>query len=387
MYRSQLHLPVRTRLLVPTLSLLFALLVFGPSWAMARQASPAAAVRYTVVDLGTLGGANSFGYCLNANGDVVGDSEFVVPTVGTPATGSTATLPPRHAFLWRDGTMTDLGTLGGPTSRTTAINDADHVAGAADTADGKLHAFLWKDGAMQDLGTLQGGDQSLAISINNHDQIAGLSTTAPGQELGDPGTHAFLWDNGTMTDLGTFGGEFARANGLNDASQVVGGAETADGATHPFIWQNGMMTDLGVLPGFKSGRAIRISNEGVVVGFMLDPIGTPTPGPAGFRGFVYRDGKLIDIGTLGGPSSVADGVNAAGQVVGVSAYAQGTNGAPDPSHGFLWENGVLTDLNDLLVSGSGWEIVNSLLINDTGQIAGVGMANGVTHAVLLTPAG
>lgn len=296
MHRSPRRLLIRARLLVPTFLLLFALIGLGPSLAVASPASPATSVRYKVIDLGTLGGANSFGYCLNAKGHVVGDSEIAIPAAATPAAspaaGAAKTAPLRHAFLWRDGTMTDLGTLGGPTSRTTAINDADHVAGAADTADGKPHAFLWKDGGMQDLGTL-GGDQSWAIGINNHDQISGLSTTAPGQELGDPGTHGFLWENGKMTDLGTFGGEFARANGLNDAGQVVGFSET-------------------------------------------------------------------------GP---------------------GTASSPAPTHGYLWENGVMTDVNDLLVPGSSWNVTVVRILNDAGQIVGEAVAKGVTHAVLLTPAG
>jgi probable HAF family extracellular repeat protein len=385
MRRSQLRLPIPTRLLVLTFSLLFALIALGPSWAEARQASPAVSVRYKVVDLGTLGGTNSFGYYLNAKGHVVGESEFAIPSNGTPGAGASQTPPPKHAFLWRDGKMIDLGTLGGPNSTTVAINDADHVAGTADTADGKQHAFLWRDGVMKDLGTL-GGDHSQAIGINNHDQISGLSTTAPGQELGDPGTHAFLWDNGAMTDLGTFGGEFSRANGLNDAGQVVGGAETADGTTHPFIWQNGTMTDLGILPGFKSGRAIRINDDGVIVGFVLDPIATPPAGSTGSHGFVYRDGKLVDLGTLGGPSSAGGGLNDAGQVVGWAETGPGTADAPAPQHGFLWENGAMTDVNALLVPGSGWTVTATRTLNDAGQIVGEAVANGVTHAVLLAPA-
>jgi probable HAF family extracellular repeat protein len=385
MHRVSFRSPNRSLLLFPTISLLFAVVAaLGPVGAAARQASPAPAQRYTVTDLGTLGGASSGAYYINSKGHVVGISEFAQPENATPAPAAAGTPPPQHAFLWREGTMIDLGTLGGPASMTVAINDADHVAGSSDTADGKQHAFLWQDGVMSDLGTL-GGDLSSAVGINNHDQISGLSTTAPGQELGDAGTHAFLWDKGVMTDLGTFGGEFSRANGLNNAGQVVGGAETAEGATHPFVWQNGTMTDLGVLPGFNSGRAIRINNDGVIVGFMLDPIGTPAAGPAGFRGFVYRNGTLIDVGTLGGPASAATGINSAGQVVGNSAIAEGTGDAPPPTHGFIWGNGVLTDLNDLLVPGSGWEITNALNLNDAGQIAAIGMNGGVTHGLLLTP--
>lgn len=362
-----------------------AVLVVAPgAGARAQSASPAPTARYRVTDLGTLGGPTSDAYAVNALGHVVGDSDLA-PTPGqaTPAPGTTA---PRHAFLWKDGGMTDLGTLGGATSTTTTINDQDHVAGGAQTPDGNLHAFLWRDGAMTDLGTL-GGDQSQAIGINNRDQISGLSTTAPGQELGGPGTHAFFWENGTMTDLGTFGGAFSRANGLNEAGQVVGGAETADGATHPFVWANGTMTDLGTLPGYRSGRAIRIDAAGDVVGFMLQPIdATPTAGAPQMRGFVYRGGRMIDIGTLGGPSSVASGIDAAGEVIGSSDLPDSTADRPH-RHGALWVDGALIDLNDLLVPGTAWEIVNSPYIGETGMIAGTGItADGVKHAVLLTPA-
>lgn len=225
------RVPLRS---IGILAALAAFLVVPGAGARARSASPVPTVQYRVTDLGTLGGPTSDAYAVNALGHLVGDSDLAAPpgqATPTPIPGAPAL---RHAFLWRNGVMTDLGTLGGSTSTTTAINDQDHVAGGAQTQDGKLHAFLWRDGTMTDLGTL-GGDQSQAIGINNDDQISGLSTTAPGQELGGPGTHAFFWENGTMTDLGTFGGEFSRANGLNEAGQVVGGADTVAGETHPFV--------------------------------------------------------------------------------------------------------------------------------------------------------
>ena len=238
---------------------------------------------------------------------------------------------------------------------------------------------------MTDLGTL-GGDQSSAVRINNAGQIVGLSTTGPGQELGDPGTHAFLWEDGTMTDLGTLGGDFSRANGINDSGQVVGGAETADGAIHPFLWENGTMTDLGLVSGFNGARAIRNTESGFICGFTQDPNGATVPEGGERHGFLYRDGAFTDLGTLGGPNSYGFGVNSAGQVVGRSDIPAGSSDDTPYGHGFLWMDGTMHDLNDLLVPGSGLVIAEAFGITDTGLIIGGGMmANGVEHAVLLTP--
>jgi probable HAF family extracellular repeat protein len=188
-----------------------------------------------------------------------------------------------------------------------------------------------------------------------------------------------------MTDIGTLGGEFSRANLNNDAGQVVGGSEVADGSIHPFLWQNGTMTDLGTLPGYKSARAIRISENGIICGFAYDPVGTPTNAASMRAGFVYRDGKFTDLGSLGGLGTGCGDVNDKGQVTGASDISIAPEGETPTTHGILWENGTLTDMNDLLVSGSGWEITQAVGFNSLGQIAGWGLRNGVTHALLLTP--
>jgi probable HAF family extracellular repeat protein len=84
-----------------------------------------------------------------------------------------------HAVLWADGTMTDLGTLGGAESNALAINDAGQLAGAAETATGAWHAVLWAGGAPTDLGTL-GGSRSAALALNNAGQVAGWAATGLG---------------------------------------------------------------------------------------------------------------------------------------------------------------------------------------------------------------
>ena len=93
-----------------------------------------------------------------------------------------------HAFLRRTGAggMTDLGTLGGPTSRAAALNDRGQIVGDAATASGETHAFLWQHGVMRDRGTL-GGTFSTATAINERGQVAGWSTDRLGR------VRAVLW--------------------------------------------------------------------------------------------------------------------------------------------------------------------------------------------------
>ena len=115
-------------------------------------------------------------------------------------------------------TITDLGTFGTrwTSGSAAAINKLGQVVGTNGTAGGKQHAFLWQNGKMTDLGTL-GGRDSGASAINARGQVVGTSLTAAPQRV-----HAFLWENGKMRDLGTLGGKSSRPRALNDRGQVVG---------------------------------------------------------------------------------------------------------------------------------------------------------------------
>ena len=104
-----------------------------------------------------------------------------------------------HAFIWEQGVLTDLGTLGGNHSSPRWINEAGEVVGRADIPGSKTrHGFLWKKGVMTDLGVVAGDPCSTAYAINSHSQIVGVSSPC-----GKSG-HGFLWENGgPIVDLQT----------------------------------------------------------------------------------------------------------------------------------------------------------------------------------------
>jgi probable HAF family extracellular repeat protein len=230
------------------------------------------------------------------------------------------------AFIFNpDGTFTQLGTLGGPSSEAFGINDLGHVVGTSATTGGFFpHGFLYTGGPLIGLGTL-GGHTSAAISINNSDQIAGYSDTFGG------GRHAFLYSNGTLQDLQTLGGPESQASAINNSGIVVGTSDINGGsATHAFLYVNGAMTDLGTL----------------------------------------------------GTNSYATSINANGDIVGYSDITA----SPTTTHAFLYRAGALTDLNTLIDPASGWTLQTAAAINNAGQITGTGTLNGTIQAYLLTPA-
>jgi probable HAF family extracellular repeat protein len=341
----------------------------------------------TVHRLDALPGFNSsFTFWVSDSGLVAGLSENGIdPLTGTPA---------QEAIVWgKDGSPTDLGTLGGNESEASAVNNRGEVAGSAlNTIPGdprtdifflpgatQVHAFRWtKSEGMQDLGTL-GGTDSAAFFINERGQIAGFSfTRTEVNATGAPTLDPFFWENGKMLDLGTLGGTFGQAFALNNRGQVVGASNLAgDFTEHPFIWSKAEgMKDLGTLGG-TFGFANYINDSGYVVG-----TSTPVGDPFG-RAFLWRNGVMTNLGTLGDdPDSEAYGVNRQGQVVGVT----GVFGVVDHL-AFLWEHGgPMVDLNTLIPPNPDLQLTHALYINDRGEIAAEGsFPNGDIHALVLIP--
>ena len=141
------------------------------------------------------------------------------------------------------------------------------------------------------------------------------------------------------------------------------------------------MGDVTNVFGGTSSVAYAVNDDGCVAGFSDTSVTSPSPHHA-FSG--CPDGEasyaLIDLGTLSGPTSNAQGININKVVVGLSDTPSVT------SHAFIWDetNGI-QDLNDLLPAGSGWELTFAYAINDRGQITGYGNVGGEVHAFLLTP--
>lgn len=297
----------------------------------ASSSTTATSQRYQVRDLGTLGGSYSFAFGINAGGDAVG--------VSATSTGQ------ERAFLWKNGTMTDLGTLeGGESSGARGINGSGDVVGTSGTAEGQSHAVLWRQGVITDIGTFDGFGSSSANSINGLGQVVGHSF---GGEIGGP--HAFLWQNGAMTDLGTLGGPWSMAFDINDRGQVVGDSrvsEENDMVIHAFLWQNGVMTDLGTLGG-NTSHAQGINADGDVVGWSETADGVT-------HVVQWSGGVMIDLGPFDGNSGGALAINIQDQKVGFltgPAYWERRKGMLLPTLG--GPGGSADDINDAgLVAGS-----------------------------------
>jgi probable HAF family extracellular repeat protein len=176
-----------------------------------------------MTDLGTLPGDTfSTGTGINNHRQVVGLSRppGLVSSFSKCAPVG-AESGPKRAVLWgSDGTITDLGTLGGRIGIAKSINDRTVVVGSSTTANGEQHAFLWRDGTMTDLGTL-GGTFSAAHEINRFDQVVGLGSIATGD------LHAFRWMGARMTDLNNLiikgsGWILREATAINKSGQIAG---------------------------------------------------------------------------------------------------------------------------------------------------------------------
>jgi probable HAF family extracellular repeat protein len=132
----------------------------------------------------------------------------------------------------------DLGTLGGSEATGTVINDRGWVPGLSTlSGDQSVHAFLWRDGVMTDLGTLGGPNSLQIVSKDNRGLIAGAAETTSADPLAENfcafntffGTQTtglicrgFLWRDGVMTGLPTLGGSNGYANSVNNRGQAVG---------------------------------------------------------------------------------------------------------------------------------------------------------------------
>jgi probable HAF family extracellular repeat protein len=367
--------------------------------------------QYHVSNLDTLGGTSSGGNSINDQSWVAGYSRL-------PDNQS------RHAALWRDGSITDLGTLGGPISNSSVTwnvkNTEGIIVGISQTLTpeplgewwssfafyggpnniGFINlGFVWEQGQMRGLPTFPGGNNGFATGANNLGQVVGWAENG----VHDPMCccHQVLqfrpavWELGPpdqIHDLPLITGDTSgAATAINDNGQIVGISGICDQALgrhtarHAVLWENGGVTDIGNLGANWWNTPTAINQHGDVVGFDGDPafvegdilhafIWTKDDGIRALRPLRGRVPQHVD--------SEAYGINERRQVVGVSCDADFVD-----CRAVVWDHGVFpTDLNDLK-GGYSARLESAKDINNLGEITGRAIdSNLVRTAYLAVPA-
>jgi hypothetical protein len=227
-----------------------------PTAASLIAASPTQHSRYQLIDMGTLGGPNSFvtasalysnifSQSISAQGVFAGLAETSTPDPFQPTCFNQDCFA-SHAIEWRDGRLIDMGALAGPaglSSAATSISGNSQIAGFSENgiidpfiSAPAVHGVVWKNGKITDLGVLGNGYESAAFSVNNRGEVAGVaSDLKPGSNsFFGVGTHshAVIWRDGLIQDLGNLGGTDDKANAaalyVNERGQVAGASYTAD---------------------------------------------------------------------------------------------------------------------------------------------------------------
>lgn len=369
-------------------------------WLVALLSLPAIAAApspgYILTDLGLLAGSSECSATgLNNRGQVVGTC------VGTALPGRFSRT---EAFLYGDGAMTGLGTLpGNDSSSARAINDSGWIIGssfnAPSTATGQIatiQGFLYRDDILSGLP----GNGSIPTAINAWGQIVGY-TAAVGQT-----PRGFVYADGTATPLDLF------PTAIDIGGRIVGDGLGAAGAR----WVSGGTTiPLDIPAGAFAQAPSALNDQGEMVGTTTLSYGPPI-GNSPYGGFGqdsayrYTQGTVTYLGFLPGYNQTTPrAINNRGLIVGDASY----QGAPPPecrggvtgdlvaymakcrpllskpNRAFLYAERRMADLNTLLspAQAAQYRLTAASAINDAGQIAATASVNGLSRAVLLTPAG
>jgi len=320
---------------------------------LSRQTIPPA---FVIEDLGFLpDGRISHASAINRLGHVVGDAD---------------TTDGMHGFLWIDGTMTDLGTLGGHISNAVDINDADQIIGLSERSHGeKMVPFLWQEGRMVDLEAHDLGPVQSLGGINEHCELVGsLAVVYTEGDLNIPGETAFRWQPGGMVRLTDLPVRWSEARAISDQRTIVGELyEPGIDRNHAFVWAEGRLIVL------DAGSALDVNDHGVIAGFAR-------VSPSLTIACVWTQNVRRDLPLpLGTAYSQATAINIRGDVVG-NMGSSASDTTP-----FLWSRQHLIDLNDTIEYRSGWLLHEAVDINDAGQIVGWGFKNHRRHAFRMTP--
>jgi len=286
------------------------------------------------------------------------------------------------------------------------VNDRGEVVGFVQMQSYAAHVFKY---------SLQSGMQDLVgpqWAVNT----VGLCISAAGEIAGWAGYSAFRYNDAEgFVDLGRLGGGWAEANGINSLGEITGGAgidpDDTDSYPRAFVYRNGTIkaipglmdgdsmgygiNDQGEVTGgaagwaflysesdgvsyLGAGRGRAINNHGAIAGYSV--VNQFGQGMA----FLWREGEMRLLGSLGGSDSEAFGLNESNVVVGASL----TRPLDGSYHSFIWtEAEGMQDLNALIADEPGWYLENAYAINNHGQIVGSGGDGGFIweKAILLQP--
>lgn len=252
-----------------------------------------------------------------------------------------------HAARYVDGSVTELGTGARDYSHARVINETGNIAALLVTSTDEVHGVVYSNGAMADLGN--GTD---AHGMNASGDVVG-TITRPGS------AEAFLYHGGALSVLENFGMPgYNVAWDINDAGTIVGEANIGNGpyAARAVMYENGTARDLGVLFGGSGSAAYEINNTDQVAGTSEIANGRP-------HAFFYDQGVMIDAGSFGGNMIEVNDMNERGMFVGTS-----TASTIPGTLGYIYRNGTLVDLGTLIDPALGWLIEGASGINDLGQV-------------------
>jgi probable HAF family extracellular repeat protein len=375
-----------------------------------RQAQTKVKQQYQVSNLPGLGGTNSAGNSVNNQTWAAGYSRL---------TGDQT----RHATLWRNGSLLDLGTLGGPNSSVAwnVKNTEGIIAGISQTADPEPRGefwssaafysgpftvgfinlgFVWEQGQMRGLPNFPGGNNGFATGANNLRQVVGWAEN----DFQDPACvspqvfqfRPAMWSLGPPDQIQELplilGDSSGAATAINDNGQIVGISGICDQAVgrhtakHAVLWENGGVTDLGNLGAQWWNTPTAINQRGDVVGFAGDP--AFVEGDI-LHAFMWtREDGIRPLKPLKGRTPIhvdseAYGINERRQVVGVSCDADFVD-----CRAVIWDHGnTPTDLNEVK-GGFSARLESAKDINDNGEITGRAIdASNVRTAYLAVPVG
>jgi hypothetical protein len=250
-------------------------------------------------------GNNGIATAINDFGEVVGAAENTTPGCPTQnPTAYLYQYYQYKPVLWRDHAIEELATVGGdPVGFAAAINNKGQAVGTTGTCAGSnlladffispLHAVLWeKDGTPVDLGSLGGNEKSemgnAAKDLNSRGHVVGFSSLSDNVTF-----NAFLWtrETGKMKALVPIKGiANSIAIALNDSDEVVGSSISSTFSTMTAtIWKHGVPVDLNTLIPAKSSLYLifgcSINSRGQILGLATNLAGT-----------VYHAYELIPVG-------------------------------------------------------------------------------------------